>query len=164
MGESKEPDSQYTADFQMLCALITHLGTHERWQSRSASQVAGSLAMPVDEVERVLVSYPAFFRESTNRNAQGERLFTVHLRYARRVIDPTTKSHVALPLTPQEAGMLIGTVMQMVSIESQESHFVRDLRASNKRHAVTTLVAVLVALMSAAATIVVALMKLAGAS
>ena len=154
-----ESSAPFTRDFQMLCALITHLGTHEKWQARSPSEIAGSLAMDASEVERVLGAYPCFFRESTNRNNQGERLFTVHLRYARRHTDPVTGAHVSLPMTPEEIGPVIETLMQMVSIESQESLFARELRQSNRRLMVTTSVALIAAVLSATATIIVSLLK-----
>jgi hypothetical protein len=152
-------ETPFSDDFQMLCALITHLGAHEKWQARSPSQVAGRLAMPQDEVERVLGSYPCFFRESTNKNKQGERLFTVHLRYARRVLDPETGSHVSQPMTSDEIGLLIDTLVKMVSMESQESRFVRELQQSNRRQFLTTLGAILVASLTTTATVLVALLK-----
>lgn len=151
-------DTPFTHDFQILCALITHLGSHERWQSRTSSEIAGSLAMSKSEVERVLISYPCFFRESSNRK-NGERLFTVHLRYARRKKDPNTGSHVSEPLTPEEIGILINALIQMVSIETQESRFSRELRESSRRNQLTTLVAILVACISAFTTLIAAILK-----
>lgn len=148
----------FTEDFQALCALITHLGAHEKWQSRTPSEIAGSLAMGRSEVERVLGSYPCFFRESANRK-NGERCFTVHLRYARRRANPSTGSHESEPMTPEEIGMLINVLTQMVSLEREESHFMRELRDNSKRQTLTNLVALSVAVISAIAVLVAALLK-----
>lgn len=156
--EKTKPATPFTDDFQMLCALITHLGSHEKWQSRTPSEIGGSLAKPPKEVERVLAAFPCFFRESTNRK-NGERLFTVHLRYARRKIDPTTGSHVSEPMNPEEIGILISLLTQMVSLEKQESQFVIEMRENNKSHAQGVSVAIIVALISAIASLVVAIMK-----
>lgn len=148
----------FADDFQILCALITHLGAHEKWQSRTPSEIAGSLAMERSEVERVLGSYPCFFRESANRK-NNERCFTVHLRYARRKISPTTGSHESEPMTPEEIGMLVSTLTQMVGLEKEESHFLRELRSNNKRQTFTNLVALAVAVIAAISALVVALLK-----
>ncbi len=156
--EKTKPATPFSNDFQILCALITHLGSHEKWQSRTASEIGGSLAMPPKEVERVLIAFPCFFRESTNRR-NGERLFTVHLRYARRKIDENTGSHVSEPMNPEEIGILITLLIQMVSIEKQESQFVIEMRESNRSNAHSVLVAITIALISAITSLVVALMK-----
>ena len=148
----------FTEDFQVLCALITHLRAHEKWQSRTPSEIAGSLAMERVEIERVLGSYPCFFRESANRK-NGERCFTVHLRYARRRKNPTTGSHESEPMIPEEIGMLINTLTQMVALEKEESHFVQELRENNKRHNLTNRMALSVALISTLSTLTVALLK-----
>lgn len=148
----------FTNDFQSICALIIHLGTHEKWQSRTAREIAGSLAMDREEVERILLTYPCFFRESTNRK-EGQRLFTVHLRYTRRKKDPITGEHIAEPLTAEEIGILINILMQMVSIEKQESQFFTELKESNKKNNQTTFIAILVACISALTTLISAVLK-----
>jgi hypothetical protein len=158
---SQTAAASFSADFQILCALITHLGAHERWQSRTPSEIAGSLAMDRHEIERVLGAYPCFFRESANRK-NGERCFTVHLRYARRHTHPVTGAHESLPLTPEEIGMLINTLTQMVSIEREESRFVSELRDNNRRQTLTNLVALSVAVISAIAVLVAAMLKRGG--
>ncbi len=111
------PVTPFTDDFQMICALITHLGSHEKWQSRTSSEIGGSLAMPPQEVERVLIAFPCFFRESTNHK-NGQRLFTVHLRYARRKVDQNTGSHMSEPMNPQEIGILINLLTHNYLLEN----------------------------------------------
>ncbi|ACM20087.1 hypothetical protein Geob_1729 [Geotalea daltonii FRC-32] len=157
-SEKTKPATPFTDDFQMLCALITHLGSHEKWQSRTPSEIGGSLAMPPAEVERVLAAFPCFFRESTNRK-NGERLFTVHLRYARRKKDPVSGDNVSEPMTPEEIGLLMTLLTQMVSLEKQESQFVVEMRENNKSHARTVTTAIIVAVISALASLLVALLK-----
>lgn len=156
--EKTKPATPFSNDFQILCALITHLGSHEKWQSRTPSEIGGSLALPPKEVERVLIAFPCFFRQSTNRK-NGERLFTVHLRYARRKIDKNTGSHVSEPMNPEEIGILITLLTQMISIEKQESQFLIEMRESNRSNAHSVFVAVTIALISAITSLVVALMK-----
>ena len=58
--------NNFTRDFHILTALICHLST-THWKSRTPSEIAGSLAMDRDEVKKVLLAYPGFFRESKNR-------------------------------------------------------------------------------------------------
>lgn len=148
----------FSEDFQIICALITHLGAHERWQSRTPSEIANSLAMERSEVERVLGSYPCFFRESANRKNK-ERCFTVHLRYARRKKNPISGAHESEPMTPEEIGILINTLTQMVGLEKEESQFLRELRSNNKRQTITNLVALTVAVIAAISALVAALLK-----
>lgn len=156
--ERKRSPTPFTDDFQMLCALITHLGSHEKWQSRTPAEIGGSLAMDPKEVERVLGAFPCFFRESANRK-KGQRLFTVHLRYARRKKDPVTGSHVSEPMTPEEIGILIDLLTQMVSIETQESQFVVEMRENNRSHARSVWVAIAIALISSITSVVVSIIK-----
>jgi hypothetical protein len=155
-SERISPPTPFSYDFQRICALITHLGAHEKWQSRPPSDIAFSLAMDKDEVSRVLNAFPCFFRKSGQKN-NGEELFTVHLRYARRKEVNGVKS--SEPMNPEEIGILINILMQMVSIEKQESRFVIEMRENNKRHEMGISVAIIVALISAISSLMVAILK-----
>lgn len=155
-AERIKPETPFTNDFQKLCALITHLGAHEKWQSRPPSDIAYSLAMDKNEVERVLIAYPCFFRESGNHSNNGEKLFTVHLRYARRKKADDGR-HISEPMNPDEIGILINILIQMVSLEKQESQFVMEMRANNKSHTMGLSVAIIVALISAISSLVAVL-------
>ncbi|MFV9147085.1 hypothetical protein ABQ327_21610, partial [Enterobacter hormaechei] len=64
--KNKNSVPSFTQDFHYLTALIQHLGAHEKWNSRTPRNIADSLGMDINEVERVLRSYPAFFRRSGN--------------------------------------------------------------------------------------------------
>ncbi|MCE9981450.1 hypothetical protein LZ656_03500 [Leclercia adecarboxylata] len=83
-SSGKKNEVSFVRDFHYLTALIQHLGAHERWNSRTPRNIADSIGMEMGEIERVLISYPAFFRRSSNLSTQGEPLFMIHLRYARR--------------------------------------------------------------------------------
>ncbi|TON64721.1 hypothetical protein CGH51_24580, partial [Vibrio parahaemolyticus] len=78
-------ERSFTNDFHCLVALIQHLGAHEKWNSRTPRNIADSIGLDVEDVENVLDGYPAFFRKSSNLSAQKEPLYSLHIRYARRV-------------------------------------------------------------------------------
>jgi hypothetical protein len=133
-----EPKSKtpFSDNFHMLCALITHLGAYGKSDTRPVNEIAGSLDRNKEkaEIEQVLNDFPCFFRESSNHSG-GARYFAVHLRYARRQETTENGRHekFATPMSPEEIGMLINVVMQMVTLEKQESQFTKELQENNVR-------------------------------
>lgn len=121
----------FTNDFHYLTALIQHLGAHEKWNSRTPRNISQSLGMEFENVERVLASYPAFFRRSGNLSVQKEPLYTVHLRYARRHKNEDTGQHESPPIKPEELSMLLGLVTQMISVEGQDERLKAELKHNN---------------------------------
>ena len=146
----------FTNDFHYLTALIQHLGAHEKWNSRTPRNIAQSLSMEFKDVERVLASYPAFFRKSSNLSVQGEPLYTVHLRYARRQKNAETNQHDSPPIEPEEISMLLSLVTQMISVEGQDERLKAELKHNNFK----IWVAIIAAVISAMAAIVTSIISL----
>jgi muconolactone delta-isomerase len=71
-NDSAHNEPSFVRDFHYLTALIRHLGAHERWNSRIPRNYADSLGMYMPEVERLLASYPTFFRRTSNLGSKGE--------------------------------------------------------------------------------------------
>lgn len=121
----------FTKDFHYLTALIQHLGAHERWNSRTPRNIADSLGMDMTEVERVLSTYPAFFRRSSNLSAQGEPLFMIHLRYARRRKNEETDARESPPVSATEMGMMLDLVTKMIGVEEQNKRLSYEIKSNN---------------------------------
>ena len=122
----------FTQDFHLLSALIQHLAAHEVWKSRTPRNIADSLGLEKDDVGRVLNSYPAFFRRSSNLSKQGEPLYTVHLRYARRKKDPSKENQrVSPPLDSSEITLMLSLVTQMIAVEAQDERLREEVKQNN---------------------------------
>ncbi|EMA2157068.1 hypothetical protein ABR461_003270 [Enterobacter hormaechei] len=145
----------FTQDFHYLTALIQHLGAHEKWNSRTPRNIADSLGMDINEVDRVLRSYPAFFRRSGNLSAQGEPLFMIHLRYARRRKNAEDGSRESPPVEPAELSMMLDLVTKMISVEEQG----RRLSVDERNNSLKLWLAIILAAMSTLTTLVVAYVK-----
>ncbi|RCU45632.1 hypothetical protein EZV61_15085 [Corallincola luteus] len=148
----------FIQDYHFLVALISHLSATQH-KNRTPRDIAGSLAMDHQEVERVLLAYPGFFRQSINRSQHtGERLFTVHLRYALRRKGEGSNNYNE-PLPPDSIALMLSLVAEMVSNERQESRMKADLQQRNKATRWTVLVAVGTALLSSFTALLVAIVK-----
>lgn len=121
----------FTRDFHYLTAMIQHLGAHERWNSRTPRNIADSLGMDMIEVERVLSNYPAFFRRSGNLSAQGEPLFMIHLRYARRRKNEETDARESPPISAAEMGIMLDLVTKMIAVEEQSKRLSFEIKSNN---------------------------------
>ena len=135
-------NNNFTRDFHILTALICHLSaTH--WRSRTPSEIAGSLAMERNEVERVLLDYPGFFRESKNRKeATKERMFTVHFRYALRRKNPETNKTVSDELTSEHISVMLNLLTEMITAESEERRLEKDIKVRKFNIKLTATVAI----------------------
>ncbi len=121
----------FVRDFHYLTALIQHLGAHERWNSRTPRNMADSLGMDMQEIERVLASYPAFFRRSGNLSAQGEPLYMIHLRYARRRKNDETDARESPPISAAEMGIMLDLVTKMIAVEEQNKRLNFEIKNNN---------------------------------
>ncbi|OXL38184.1 hypothetical protein CA284_19200 [Enterobacter mori] len=132
--QSNEPahnEPSFVRDFHYLTALIQHLGAHERWNSRTPRNIADSLGMDMQEVERVLASYPAFFRRSSNLISQGEPLYMIHLRYARRRKNNETDARESPPVSAAEMGIMLDLVTKMIAVEEQNKRLSFEIKTNN---------------------------------
>lgn len=145
----------FVQDFHYLTALIQHLGAHERWSSRTPRNIADSLGMDMQEVERVLAAYPAFFRRSSNLSAQSEPLFMIHLRYARRRKNEETDSRESPPISAAEMGIMLDLVTKMIAVEEKNKRLSFEIKSNNLK----IWSALGLALFSSATAIAVALLK-----
>lgn len=140
----------FTKDFHYLSALIQHLGAHEKWNSRTPRNIADSIGLDMLEVERILTSYPSFFRKSSNLSSQKEPLFSLHLRYARRRKNPETGEREAPPISSSELSMLMDLVTKMINIEAEN----KRLDTESKHNNYKIWGAIAAALLSAGAAII----------
>ncbi|WOY03132.1 hypothetical protein [Dickeya fangzhongdai] len=131
LKDSPETKLSFVKDFHYLTALIQHLGAHERWNSRTPRNIADSLGMDMQEVERVLASYPAFFRRSANLSSQGEPLFMIHLRYARRRKNDETEARESPPISAAEMGIMLDLVTKMIAVEEQNKRLSFEIKTNN---------------------------------
>ena len=124
-------NNNFTRDFHILTALICHLSaTH--WKSRTPSEIAGSLAMERSEVERILLAYSGFFRESKNKQeGTKEQMFTVHFRYVLRRRDHGTNASVSDPLTSEQIAVMLNLLTEMIAAESEERRLEKDIRVAS---------------------------------
>lgn len=130
-SSGKKNEVSFVRDFHYLTALIQHLGAHERWNSRTPRNIADSIGMDIGEIERVLISYPAFFRRSSNLSAQGEPLFMIHLRYARRKKNEETDARESPPISAAEMGIMLDLVTKMIAVEEQNKRLSFEIKSNN---------------------------------
>lgn len=130
-SSGKKTEVSFVRDFHYLTALIQHLGAHERWNSRTPRNIADSIGMDMGEIERVLISYPAFFRRSSNLSAQGEPLFMIHLRYARRKKNEETDARESPPISAAEMGIMLDLVTKMIAVEEQNKRLSFEIKSNN---------------------------------
>lgn len=145
----------FTNDFHYLSALIQHLGAHERWNSRTPRNIADSIGLDKDKVEKILTEYPSFFRKSANLSSQNEPLFSLHLRYARRRKNPNTGEREAPPVSSSELSMLMDLVTKMINIEAEN----KRLDTESKHNNYKVWGAIFAALLSAGAALLAAFNK-----
>jgi hypothetical protein len=154
-AEVNQRSLSFVDDFHYLTAMIQHLGAHERWSSRTPRNIADSLGMDIENVERVLMSYPAFFRRSSNLSTQGEPLFMIHLRYARRKKNAETDTHESPPVSSAEMGILLDLVTKMIGVEEQNKRLGVEIKNNN----IKIWSALILAFISAGTAIATALLK-----
>lgn len=126
--------ASYTEHYERLIALITHLGATDK-ASRTPTFISKDLGLIKNEVESTLKNFPAYFRESRNQSedvkSQGDKYFTLHLRYSRRNFDKKADES-SQPLLTEEINMLLGLVTHMLEQEQENSRTYSSLQQSYK--------------------------------
>lgn len=134
---SEVVERSFTNDFHCLIALIQHLGANEKWNSRTPRNIADSIGLDVEDVENVLDGYPAFFRKSSNLSAQKEPLYSLHIRYARRVKKQiegeSSLKEWSAPLSSEEMQTLLNLVTNMIGLEAENRRLKEDSRHNNMK-------------------------------
>ncbi|MBF4360247.1 hypothetical protein EAY21_25920, partial [Vibrio anguillarum] len=97
--------------------------------------IADSIGLDVEDVENVLDGYPAFFRKSSNLSAQKEPLYSLHIRYARRVKKQiegeSSLKEWSAPLSSEEMQILLNLVTNMIGLEAENRRLKEDSRHNN---------------------------------
>lgn len=147
-------EQRFTKHFDTLIALVTHLSsTH--YKSRTPTNIANSLGLDSAEVLDVLKRFPGFFRKSkTQDKTSGEYFYTVHLRYARRLQEESSE-----PLLPEELSSLFNLITQMTTHEHETSLLSIELREGQREVKLTTRMTLIVAIVSALASIAAAVIS-----
>jgi len=127
-------NQSYTENYNLLVALITHLGATDK-ASRTPTSIARDLRFDKEKVVFTLDNFPAYFRKSKkisdNSNSQGDHFFTMHLRYSRRKLDKNSEGE-SQPLSTEEISMLLGLVTHMLEQEQENSRVYKNLEQSYK--------------------------------
>jgi len=108
----------YADDLAIITVLVTHLGTC-KLKSKSAHQLAVDLTLYLEEVKRVLKFYPELFVVAGNsRKFEGEKTYTLHLRYALRWANNDVEgSEAERPIEAEHLSALLGYIDNRVSNE-----------------------------------------------
>jgi hypothetical protein len=149
MAKGETVDQPYTKHFDTLVALVTHLSSIDG-ESRTVPRMAESLGLEPEEVRSVVTTFPAFFRQS---RPEGEKYYTVHLRYARRYNKKNEKVDTE-PLSPQELTTLLDLISKMVAQEFESSRLQLDMRERNRHLFWTSLITMFAAITAAVVAIV----------
>lgn len=151
--------SNFTEDYHFLVALISHLSA-TRHKNRTPREIAGSLAMDHREIERILIDYPSFFRQSKNVSPHTkEKLFTVHLRYALRRKEEVSNNYDE-PLDTDSISLMLNLIAEMVRHEREEHRLNLDLEQKSKSSKIAVLVAIGTALISSFTALTIALISI----
>jgi hypothetical protein len=122
----------YIENYNMLIALITHLGATDK-ASRTPTSIANDLRFEKDKLLFTLDNFPAYFRKSKKTSdkdkSQGDHFFTLHLRYSRRKLDKSAEGE-SQPLSTEEINMLLGLVTHMLEQEQENSRVYKNLEQS----------------------------------
>jgi hypothetical protein len=152
MAKGKTVNQPYTVYFNTLVALVTHLSITTA-ESRTASNIARSLGLQPDEVRDAVTKFPAFFRESRTESQDGEKFYTVHLRYARRYNKLNERVDTE-PLSLEELKTLLDLISTMVAQEYENSRLQLDMKGRNRQLFWTSLITMLAAITAAVVSIV----------
>ena len=151
MAKSEMVNQPYTAYFDSLVALVTHLSSTKS-ESRTVPNMARSLGLKPDTVRSVVTQFPAFFRESRTES-EGEKFYTVHLRYARRYNKEGERVDTE-PLSPGELTTLLDLISKMVAQEYETSRLQLDMRERNRNLFWTSLITMFAAITAAVVAII----------
>jgi len=152
MTKAGTVDQPYTKYFNTLVALVTHLSSINA-ESRTVANMSRDLALEADEVMGVVTRFPAFFRQSRTASEEGERFYTVHLRYARRY-DRDGKRSATQPLSPEELTTLLDLISKMVAQEYETSRLYLDMKERNRNLFWTSLITMFAAITAAVVAII----------
>jgi hypothetical protein len=154
MTQKESENQPYTKHFDTLVALVTHL-SNTQYISRTPQGIADALGLKRNEVQKVLDTFPGFFRRSRNKHSSGEHYYTVHLRHARRSLDSNQERDSA-PLRPEETQALFSLISIMVAQENETArlYFQKEAEYGNLRR--TLLITVVLGIVSAIAAIMAA--------
>lgn len=151
-------ETPYSNDFDVLVALINHLGATDR-ASRTPTFIASDLGFEKERVLNALTNFPAFFRKSRKTSNKektlGEHFYTLHLRYSRRNKDNEEEGE-SQPLSIEEINMLVNLVAHMVEQEQENSRNMNELNQSYKNLASTNKITMVAAIIAALGAIIVA--------
>ena len=145
---------RYSDHLETLIALVTNLAM-TRYKSRTPGALAKYLALDYDEVLYVLRNFKGLFRESITVTDNGERYYTLQLRYARRWLEDETpeddNSELREPLEADYLSTLLSFISEMVANE----------QASARQHSENriTFIGAWIAAIAAIAAAVITLLK-----
>ena len=152
MAKGEMVNQPYTAYFDSLVALVTHLSSTNS-ESRTVPNMARSLGLKPETVRGVVTNFPAFFRESRTESEEGEKFYTVHLRYARRYNKEGERVDTE-PLSPAELTTLLDLISKMVAQEYETSRMQLDMRERNRHLFWTSLITMFAAITAAVVAII----------
>jgi hypothetical protein len=107
----------YSDNLDILNALITYLAMTDN-KSNTPSFIAKSLGLDVSKVKNTLQEFDGLFRESTHSSEEGEKYYTLQLRYSRRWIrGSNSENKPTEALSAEYLDILLNFVTRMVEQE-----------------------------------------------
>ena len=128
---------RYSDHYEIIVALVTYLAVCKRrakdypktMDDATAGWLAEHLGLEAytEEVEHILNSYKSLFRKS-NKPYQGHYLYSLLLRYSRRLYKENQASDVCEPLSNDELFSLLDFISSKVKMEQEEKSQVNNYR------------------------------------
>jgi len=120
----------YSDNLDVLVALVTYLAMTD-FKSNTPSYVAETLALDVKKVRDTLQSFDGLFRESKNPAENGEKYYTLHLRYALRwTQNDESNGESKEPLRAEYLDTLLNFITRMVEQEQTNQRQFSSNRAT----------------------------------
>ncbi len=113
-------ETPYSDNLDVLVALVTYLAMTD-YKSNTPPYLANNLSLDVNKVRNTLQTFDGLFRESKEPADNGEKYFTLHLRYALRWTQEAEKEVDTLsakePLGKEYLDTLLNFIARMVEQE-----------------------------------------------
>jgi hypothetical protein len=120
----------YSDNLDVLVALVTYLAMTD-FKSNTPSYIAETLALDINKVKNTLQTFDGLFRESNNPAENGEKYYTLHLRYALRwAQDDDNNSELKEPLGAEYLDTLLNFITRMVEQEQTNQRQFSSNRAT----------------------------------
>ena len=142
---------KYSEHQEYLVAAIIHLGMYQHLWARSAEQMSLETALDENQLSSVFEGFPGLFRLSRSLSDEGERRYSLQMRYAQRTTpygkgSPTSKE--IPPLSMEQLQPLLDYVATMAESERNRSSAINQNWVAVGSAVIAAIAAVVTAAMS----------------